>query len=72
MRRYKEHRRERFLAPDEYRRLGRVLDEVEADGSALSSAIAAVRLLLLTGCRKNEIVTLRWDGLVLRIDAMLG
>ena len=61
VRRYKEHRRERFLAPDEYRRLGRVLDAAEADGSALASAIAAIRLLLLTGCRKNEIVTLRWD-----------
>ena len=61
VRRYKERRRERFLTADEYRRLGRVLDEAEADGSILPSAIAAIRLLMLTGCRKNEILTLRWD-----------
>ena len=61
VRKYKERRRERFLTPEEYLRLGRVLDEAEADGSALPSAIAALRLLMLTGCRRNEIVTLRWD-----------
>ena len=63
IRKYQEHRRERFLAPEEYRRLGRVLDEAAADGSVFPSAIAALRLLLLTGCRKNEIVTLKWDDI---------
>ena len=63
IRRYKEHRRERFLTVEEYRRLGAVLAEAETDGSFLPSAIAAMRLLLLTGCRKNEIVTLRWDDI---------
>ena len=63
VRRYKEHRRERFLTPAEYRRVGEVLDEAEGDGSVLPSAAAAIRLLLLTGCRKNEIVTLRWDDI---------
>ncbi len=38
-----------------------MLKESEADGSARPSAIAALRLLMLTGCRKNEIVRLRWD-----------
>ena len=61
IRRYKEHRRERFLSPDEYRQLTRVLDEAEADGSVFPTAVPAIRLLLLTGCRRNEIVTLRWD-----------
>ena len=63
VRRYREHRRDRFLTAEEYRRVGEVLDEAEADGSAMPSAIAAIRLLLLTGCRKNEIVTLRWDDI---------
>ncbi len=61
VRKYQERRRERFLTAEEYRRLGRVLDAAEADGSAWPSAIAALRLLLLTGCRRGEVVTLRWD-----------
>ena len=59
VRHYKEHRRKRFPTPQAYRRLRRVLDETERDGSCLPSAIAAIRLLLITGFRKNEIVTLR-------------
>ena len=58
---YKERPRERFLTPEEFRRLGRVLRDVEADGSVWPPAIAALRLLMLTGCRKSEILTLRWD-----------
>ncbi len=61
VRRYREARRERFLTPEEYRELGRVLDEAEADGTVFPPAIPALRLLLLTGCRRNEILTLRWD-----------
>ena len=58
---YKERSRERFLTPEEFGRLGRVLRDVEADGSVWPPAIAALRLLMLTGCRKSEILTLRWD-----------
>ena len=29
----------------------------------MASAVAAIRLLLLTGCRRNEILTLRWDDI---------
>ncbi len=61
VRRYRQRSRARFLSPDEYRRLGDVLAEAESDGSVMPSAIHAIRLLLLTGCRRNEIVTLRWD-----------
>ena len=60
---YKKNRRERFLTPEEYRTLGRVLDEAETKRGFLPSGVAAIRLLLLTGCRKNEIVTLRWDDI---------
>ena len=63
VRRYRLARRERFLSPEEYRRLGRVLAEAEARGRGLPSGIAAIRLLALTGCRKNEIVRLRWDDI---------
>ncbi len=59
VRRYKTRSRERFLTPEEFRRLGRVLRDAEADGSVWPAAIAALRLLMLTGCRKSEILTLR-------------
>ena len=61
VRKYRERRRERFLAPGEYRRLGAMLAEAEEEGWASSSAVAALRLLMLTGCRLGEILTLRWD-----------
>ena len=61
VRRYRETKRERFLSPEEYRRLGRVLAEAEAGRLCPPSAVAAIRLLALTGCRKSEIVALRWD-----------
>ena len=67
VRKYREHHRERFLSEEEFRRLGRVLDEVEAEagegrGRRLGVPVAAaLRLLMLTGCRRNEILTLKWE-----------
>ena len=57
IRRYRRQRRERFLSTAEIRRLGNVLARHEAD---YPQATAIIRLLLLTGCRKGEIVTLKW------------
>ena len=62
IRKYRPRRRERFLTETEFRRLGRTLDEMEANGEIAVNAAAALRLLLLTGCRRNEILTLRWDA----------
>ena len=61
VRRYRIHYRERFLNREEYRRIGRVLCEADAKGSPWPPAVAAIRMLMLTGCRSNEIATLRWD-----------
>ena len=58
---YRERKRERFLTDEEFRRLGRVLDEAETCKGVSVHAVAAMRLLLLTGCRKGEILNLRWD-----------
>ena len=61
VRRFREEKRERFLSDVEYQRLGAALKEIEVDGSETASAIAAVRLLMLTGCRLSEIQKLRWE-----------
>ena len=61
VKRFRERRRERFLSDEEYRRLGAVLRESEDTGTVADAAIAAIRLLMLTGCRLSEIMTLRWD-----------
>ena len=58
---YRLRARERYLTGEEYRRLGQVLKTGEADGSLAEAAVAALRLLMLTGCRREEILTLRWD-----------
>ncbi len=61
VRRFRTRKRERFLAPEEYRRLGRALKQAEAEDEIWPPAVAAVRLLVLTGCRRGEILNLRWD-----------
>ena len=73
---YPERARERMLTAEELRRLGETLRELEApklaSGGANSRtdwrAIACVRLLLLTGARLSEVLTLQWQY----IDAERG
>ena len=47
----------RFLDRDELARLGKALDAHEA---RWPEAVAAIRLLALTGCRRSEVLNLRW------------
>ena len=47
----------RFLDADELARLGCVLDANEA---RWPDTVAAIRLLALTGCRRSEVLNLRW------------
>ena len=58
---YREKSRERFLTPEEFRHLGAALRTFEARGATQASAVAALCLLMLTGCRMGEILSLRWD-----------
>jgi integrase len=58
--RYRRVPQERFLSAAEYRRLGAVLASLAVDEPA---AVTVIRLLLLTGARVSEILTLRWDSL---------
>jgi integrase len=58
---FRENKRERYLANGELKRLGEVLAEAEASKNESPHMIAAVRLLILTGARLSEITTLQWE-----------
>ncbi len=58
IKRYRRRNRERFLSHDEIRRLSRVLDDKREKRPLLT---AIIRMLLLTGCRKSEILNLQWS-----------
>jgi integrase len=59
--RFREPRRERFLTDDEFSRLGGALAVIEERRPHWHAAVAAIRLLALTGCRRSEILRLRWE-----------
>jgi integrase len=61
IKRYDEAKRERFLSEAELKRLGGVLNQAEANQTALLGVINGLRLLALTGCRLSEILRLEWD-----------
>ena len=58
IRRYRRKGRERFLSDGEIARLAVRLAAYESERPL---EVAAIRLLLLTGCRKSEMFTLRWS-----------
>ncbi len=60
VKRYPDSRGERFLSPQELARLGEALIKAEESGTN-PIAINALRALTLTGCRKSEILRLRWE-----------
>jgi integrase len=57
---YADTKRDRFLSPAEMGKLGDALTAAEAEG-AQPGHVAIIRLLCLTGARKNEIAQLRWS-----------
>ena len=66
----------RFLSREEISRLHRVLDHYGRARPSRVQQADVIRLLLLTGCRRSEILTLRWqdiDGDALKLaDAKTG
>lgn len=62
-------RRERYLSAEEFERFGHALAEAEAEGASPVFA-AAVRLLALTGMRRNEVLNLRWADLDLAANVI--
>lgn len=67
---YPETKRERYLSKPELAKLGEVLRQCEIDGIESQAAINAIRLLIFTGCRLGEIMTLKWDYVDLEHGAL--
>lgn len=60
IKKYRQAKHERFLSREELGRLGSVLGRADIDQQASLFAVAAIWLLILTGARLNEILTLQW------------
>ena len=58
---FREQSRERYLSAEELQRLGAALAEAEKGGTASPWIVAAIRLLVFTGARHSEILTLKWE-----------
>jgi len=60
VKRFKINRRERYLSERELAAFSEALIAFEAEDPRMSVMADAVRLLVLTGCRKTEILSLQW------------
>ena len=75
---YAESKKERYLTADEFERLATALSEAERKEAENPFVIAAIRLLVLTGARLGEILSLRWadvnfeHGMLLLGDSKTG
>lgn len=59
--RYKEDLRIRYLSSEEMARFTKELRDAETRKPEMVYTVAAIRLLLLTAARKNEILTCKWE-----------
>ncbi|WP_417832555.1 tyrosine-type recombinase/integrase [Terasakiella sp.] len=57
---YRENKRNRFLSPEEYNALFNTVEEQHRLGLIGTYQAGAISLLMLTGCRLSEILTLEW------------
>lgn len=68
---YPSQAHERYLSGAEVVRISQASAELEASGEISPWAAAALRLYLLTGARKSELLTLRWEWVDLEQRALL-
>ncbi len=66
IKKFKEQEKKRYLSDYEQARLGDVLAEALETGQETPYAVSAIYLLMLTGCRLGEILTLQWDYVTAR------
>lgn len=69
VKRYPDKKNERFLSPSEITKLGEALILAEKN-NINPNATNAIRLLLLTGCRKTEIMSLTWKEIDFEIGCL--
>lgn len=60
IRKPKDRVRDRRLSEDEYRELGRMLSSADKNDE-LAWTVGITRLLALTGCRRGEVISLKWS-----------
>ena len=60
VKRYPDKASERFLSPSEIGNLGKALASLQSNGAS-TIATNIIRLLILTGARRNEIAALQWS-----------
>ena len=60
VKRFPDKKEERYLTPVDFRKLGEAMAEAASDGENVYG-LAGIRLLIFTGCRKSEILTLKWE-----------
>jgi integrase len=63
IKRFKEHKRTKYLDADETRRLIEAIARAERDEKITPHSAAALRFLLLTGLRPREALNLRWKDI---------
>lgn len=68
---FKETKRRRFLSTDELSRLGETLTNTEKDKTEPPEAIAAIRLLIFSGARLSEVLTLKWEYINWELGTLL-
>ena len=61
IRKFREEEKKRYLSDAEQARLGQALGDALETGQETEFAVAAISLLILTGCRLGEILTLKWE-----------
>ena len=58
--RFPDRHNERFLSEEEFSNLGEALADAETEGE-YPHGLACIRLLALSGCRRAEVLSLRWE-----------
>lgn len=62
IRKYPERKKERFLNSIELKKLESILEAEEVLQSKSPYVLGAIKMLMYTGCRMSEILTLKWEA----------